>query len=180
MPKVPVLVPLIPEKCHATVLSQHHDSMSAAHLGVDKTTARIHQVGYWVGMLNDIDKYCRKCTVCQCTKSTLPTNAPLSNILIGRPWEMAVVDILEVPISQYNNRYLLVIQDYMTKWAEAIPLPNQMGEHVTKELIKVFSRYAIPDILRGRNFENTICGKLLMLLEQQRRIQQLIILLMMA
>ena len=36
----PVLVPLIPETCHATVLSQHHDSVSAAHLGVGKTTAR--------------------------------------------------------------------------------------------------------------------------------------------
>ena len=155
----PVLVPLIPESCRATMLSEHHDSVSAAHLGIEKTTARIRQVGYWVGMLNDIDKYCRECTVCQRTKPALPTNAPLTNVPIGKPWEMVAVDILEVPISRYTNRYLLVIQDYMTKWAEVIPLPNQTAERITKELIKVFSRYGIPDILhsdQGRNFESTI------------------------
>ena len=155
----PVLVPLIPESCRSALLSEHHDSVSAAHLGINKTTARIRQVGYWVGMLNDIDKYCRECTVCQRTKPTLPTNAPLSSVPIGRPWEMVAVDILEVPMSRSNNRYLLVIQDYMTKWAEAIPLPNQTAERITKELIKVFSRYGIPDILhsdQGRNFESTI------------------------
>ena len=73
---------------------------------------------------------------------------------------MVGVDILEVPVSQYNNRYLLVIrQDYMTKWAEAIPIPNQTAARITAELIKVFSRYGIPDILhsdQGRNFESTI------------------------
>ena len=95
----PVLVPLIPESCRSALLSEHHDSVSAAHLGINKTTARIRQVGYWVGMLNDIDKYCRECTVCQRTKPTLPTNAPLSSVPIGRPWEMVAVDILEVPIS---------------------------------------------------------------------------------
>ena len=30
-------------------------------------------------------------------------------------WEMVAVDILEVLLSYNNNRYLLVIQDYMTK-----------------------------------------------------------------
>ena len=34
---------------------------------------------------------------------------------------MIAVDILEVPLSANNNRYLLVVQDYYTKWADAIP-----------------------------------------------------------
>ena len=38
---------------------------------------------------------------------------------------MIVADILEVPISSKNNCYLLVIQDYHTKWTEAIHLPDQ-------------------------------------------------------
>jgi len=62
---------------------------------------------------------------------------------------MVAVDILQVPISQSNNCYLLVIQGYMVKWAEAIPLPNQSAELITKELIKVFSRYGTPDILHS-------------------------------
>ena len=72
---------------------------------------------------------------------------------------MVAGDILEVPVSQHNNRYLLVIQDYMTKWAEEIPIPNQTAAHITAELIKEFSCYGIPDILhsdQGKNFESTI------------------------
>lgn len=154
-----VSVPLIPESYRSTLLHQHHDTASAAHLGFEKTAARIRQVGYWVGMLQDIEKYCRECTICQRTKPPAPSPAPLTTVPIGRPWEMVAVDILEVPVSQHNNRYLLVIQDYMTKWAEAIPIPNQTAERITKELIKVFSRYGIPNILhsdQGRNFESTI------------------------
>ena len=100
-----------------------------------------------------------ECSVCQRTKPPSPTKSPLTNVPIGKPWEMVAIDILEVPVSQHNNHYLLVIQDYMTKWAEAIPIPNQTASRITAELIKVFSRYGIPDILhsdQGRNFESTI------------------------
>ena len=89
----------------------------------------------------------------------MPTHAPLTTVPIGSPWEMVAVDILQVPISQHNNRYLLIIQDYMTKWAEAIPIPDQTAERIAKELIKVFSRFGIPDVLHSdqeKNFESTI------------------------
>ena len=108
-------------------------------------------------MLQGSDRYYKECTVCQRTKPPAPTTAPLTNIPIGRPWKMVAVDILEVPVSQNSNCYLLVIPHYMTKWAEAIPIPNQTAVHITTELIRVFSRYGIPDIFhsdQGRNFES--------------------------
>ena len=72
---------------------------------------------------------------------------------------MVAVDILQVPLSYHNNRYLLVIQDYFTKWAEAIPLLDQTADRITKELTKVFTTFGVPDILHsdhGRNFESAI------------------------
>ena len=72
---------------------------------------------------------------------------------------MIAVDILEVPVYRNNNRYLLVIQDYFTKWAEAIPLPNQTAVVITTELVKLFSTLGIPEILhsdQGRSFESTL------------------------
>ena len=77
---------------------------------------------------------------------------------------MIAVDILEVPISSNNNRYLLVIQDYFTKWAEAISLPDQTATRITTELIKLFFTHKHPDILhsdQGRNFESTILAQTL-------------------
>ena len=110
-------------------------------------------------MATDVDQYCQECTKCQQTKPTAPKRAPLINIPVGRPWQMVAVDILEVPLSSCNNRYLLVIQDYFTKWPEAIPLPDQTATRITTELTKFFSRFGLPDVLhsdQGRNFESTV------------------------
>ena len=38
--------------------------------------------------------------------------------------EMIVANILQVPLSENNNRYVQVLPNYFTKWTDAIPLPN--------------------------------------------------------
>ena len=45
----------------------------------------------------------------------MPQKAPMSSVPIGKPWEIVAFDVLQVPISYQNNRYLLVVQDYFTK-----------------------------------------------------------------
>ena len=62
-------------------------------------------------------------------------------------------------MSYNNNRYLLVVQDYITKWADAFPIPDQTAARITWELVKLFSTIGIPDVLhsdQGLNFESTI------------------------
>lgn len=89
----------------------------------------------------------------------MPSRAPLTNLPIGRPWQMVAIDILQVPVSTNNNKYLLVIQDYFTKWADAIPLQNQRAATISAEMVKVFCTYGIPDIVhsdQGQNFESTV------------------------
>ena len=71
---------------------------------------------------------------------------------------MIAVDILEVPVSK-NNRYLMVVQDYFTKWAEAIPLQNQTTVCITEELVKLCVTYGLTEIVhsdQGWAFESTI------------------------
>ncbi|KAL5477929.1 hypothetical protein EMCRGX_G024787 [Ephydatia muelleri] len=51
---------------------------------------------------------------------------------------------------------------FFTKWAEAIPMPDQTAERIVRVLIEVFSHFGIPEILhsdQGRNFESTILKK---------------------
>ena len=112
-----------------------------------------------MNMAKDVEHYCRQCTQCQKTELPMPSRAPLTNIPIGRPWEMIAVDILEVPLSPHNNQYLLVVQDYFTKWATAIALTDQTTIHITSILVKLFSEFGVPKSLhsdQGRNFESTI------------------------
>ena len=100
---------IIPLSYQPALLQQYHNHPTAGHLGHDKTAARIKQIGYWVGMLQDIVKCCQECEVCQV--STTPPKVPMVNVSIGKSWQMVSVDMLKVPLSSNNNRYLLVIQD---------------------------------------------------------------------
>ncbi|KAL5489217.1 hypothetical protein EMCRGX_G018285 [Ephydatia muelleri] len=86
----------------------------------------------------DVERHCKECTVCQQTKPTMSTRVQMTNVPIGRPWQMIAVDILD------NNRYLLVVQDYFTKWADARPLPDQTASRITTELMDLFTTYGIP------------------------------------
>ena len=154
-----VTVPIIPTSLRKEVLRQLHDSPSAGHLGADKTLGRVRQVGYWVNMIADVEAYCRECLACQAAKPPSPQRIPLKSVPIGNPWQMVAVDTLEVPRSPKNNRYLLVVQDYFTKWVEAIPLPDQTAGRITDALTKIFTTLGFPEILhsdQGRNFESTI------------------------
>ena len=98
-----------------------------------------------------VHSYCTNYTVCQSSISPLRT---LVNIPIGKPWQMLAIDILEVPASHRNNRYLLVILDNFTKWSEAMPLPDQKVTSITKAIIELCSSYGIPNVIhshQGRN-----------------------------
>eukprot|EP00731_Ephydatia_muelleri_P019045 Em0011g1085a len=45
--------------------------------------------------------------------------------------------------------YLLVVQDYFTKWADARPLPDQAASRITTELMDPFITYGIPEIVHS-------------------------------
>ncbi len=153
---IPKLVPLFPRVLQKAILDRNHNAPIAGHQGVEKTFHKVHQEGYWVGMFRDVVQHCENCVVCQKARSTKP---PLQNIPIGKPWEMIAMDILEVPMSYQQNKYSLVVQDYFTKWATAIPLQNQTAKVISNELIHLFSVFGIPKIIhsdQGRKFESSM------------------------
>eukprot|EP00731_Ephydatia_muelleri_P024338 Em0016g609a len=154
-----ITVPVLPACLRKEYLRLCHDSATGGHQGWHKTLHKLRREAYWVNMAQDADQHCRECNICQRTKPTAPKRAPLINIPVGRPWQMVAVDILEVPVSSNNNRYILVVQDYFTKWADARPIPDQTAVRITRELVHIFAGYGIPEIIhsdQGRNFESTI------------------------
>ena len=155
-----ITVPVMPTSLQEVAFHSCHDIMSAGrHQGTEKTLDRLKQMAYWVGMAKATELYCRSCNVCQQSKLPMALAVPMTNVPIGRPWQMLAVDVLEVPMSSHGNRYLLVLQNYFTKWAEAVPMPDQTAERIVRALISIFSRFGIPEILhsdQGWNFESTI------------------------
>ena len=109
--------------------------------------------------------YSKKLTECTClemwnsTVESVPSAMLLNHQLqyvhpwpvtpIGKPWQMIAVDILEVPISSNNNRYLLVVQDYFTKWVEAVPMSDQTATKIVSAITKIFCSFGIPEVLHS-------------------------------
>ena len=50
-----LIVPIISKSLRQNVLHQCHDAPNAAHVGSDKTIMKVRQLGYWVGMIHDIN-----------------------------------------------------------------------------------------------------------------------------
>ena len=63
-------------------------------------------------------------------------------------------------MSSRGNQYLLVIQDYFSKWPFAIPLPDQKAERIVQTLKdQVFTLVGPPHRLhsdQGRNFKSYV------------------------
>ena len=159
-----ITVPVIPLLLQQQILHQVHNIPSSGHQGYLKTLGRLKEEAYWPGMAADVQKYCQECSTCQSSKLPSPTPAQMVNTPIGNPWEMLAVDILEVPLSRNNHRYLLVVMDYFTKWADAIPLRNQKATTITDAVVKICSNFGMPKILhsdQGRNFESTLFNQVL-------------------
>ena len=81
-------------------------------------------------MGKDVNKY-NSCVTCQHTKATSRHPAPLQPVVASRPWELVAVDILKVP---KGNKYMLVIQDYLSKWPFAVPLSDQTAVNIVHAL----------------------------------------------
>ena len=159
-------VVVVPTKMKQIYLQKCHGLLSAGHQGWQKTLDRLKSIAYWIGMATDVKDYCRSCNHCVPAKQSLPPKVPLVKFPIGEPWKRIAMDVLEVPLNSKGNRYILVVQDYFTKWLEAFPMANQRAETIVEMLAMLaihFCRFGIPQELhsdQGRNFESILVSSL--------------------
>ena len=87
--------------------------------------------------------------------------------------QRVAMDILgPLPETDRHNRYILVIADYFTKWAEALPLPNMEAETVAQKFVHHFvCQFGVPDFLhtdQGKNFDSILMKEICRLLGMQK------------
>ena len=79
------------------------------------------------------------------------------------------MDILgPLPVTHQNNKFILVIGDYFTKWTEVYPIPLMEASTVAKVFVNEFvACLGAPKTLhtdQGRNFESALMKKVCQLL----------------
>ena len=156
------LLIVVPQSMQKSFLEEAHDY--AGHQGTERTLARLLENAYWVGMAKDVGQHCKHCVRCQVANAQANKPASLQPVIASRLWEMVAVDILKVPPSLQGNQYILVAQDYFSKWPFAWPMADQKAERIIKILRDhVFTVVGPPERLhsdQGRNFESHILTEL--------------------
>lgn len=152
------------------IVRDHHDAKFAAHAGVKKTQQWIRKRYYWPNLHRDVEDYVLSCDQCARLKAGRVTTAPMGSLPEARePGEVASIDITgPYATSKRGNRYLLTYLDHFTKWAEAVPLPDQEATTVANALVMhIFTRHGVCDKLlsdRGRNFTSELIREICRLL----------------
>ncbi|MEM7402978.1 MAG: RNase H-like domain-containing protein, partial [Myxococcota bacterium] len=135
-----ILVPFSLVQC---VLKEVHNGQG--HYGIHLTYRKIFRKYKWINMMKDVIDFVKSCTVCQQAKFLpVATNPSLSSIVPpDTPFAMVGIDIWNAGIrSNRGNLYLLVITDYLSRYAIAVPMPKQdattVAKAVVNELILVY------------------------------------------
>jgi hypothetical protein len=135
---------VIPEELVRRIIGDHHNPRYAAHPGVLRTQQWMRRLYYWPSVHREIEDYILSCDACARVKSGRTQVAPMGSLPeANEPGEIASIDITgPYAMTPRGNKYLLTYVDHFTKWAEAVPLPEQEASTVAHALVtQVFARH---------------------------------------
>lgn len=142
-----------------SLIRDHHTSAVGGHKGMTKTYRRIRSQFYWRTMQQDVRNYIKTCFICQQRK--LVRVKPRKPMVITDTPETAFEKIsMDIygprEVTRQGYRYILTVQDLLTKFAIAIPLKHQEAGDVAKALAeKVICLFGAPQAIltdQGTNF----------------------------
>ncbi|GFY23360.1 retrovirus-related Pol polyprotein from transposon 297 [Trichonephila clavipes] len=136
-----------PKSLRNEIMREFYDKPSTGHFGRFKTY-KIRDVCYFPYMRKFIDQYASTSHMCQVNnyKNALPASR-LIPIVSNYPNEIVTLDLLgPYPVSRVRrNRYVLVITDHFSKWAEIIPLKKASARVIADNFFDNYiSRFGAP------------------------------------
>lgn len=156
---------IIPEESlREDIIKEYHESLIGGHQGVTKIYNRIREKYYWPNLKIQIQNFIKTCDSCQ-RKKLVRVKTKLPMMITDTPanaFDKVALDIVgPLPLTKSNNQYLLTIQCNLTKFLDAIPLPNATAQTIGTAFAKDYiTRYGTPRTIltdQGQNFmSNTI------------------------
>jgi hypothetical protein len=167
----PLIQTVLPPSLRVDVLHQLHDLRVTGHLGIQRTVERVKGRFFWPGLALDVARWCASCEQCAGRKGKpRPAKQPMQTFDVGAPFERLAIDILDThKVTREQNRYVLVVTDYFTKWTDAFPLRKHTARVVAQVIMNRWIVYhGVPrQILsdQGPEFEGRLFQRLSRLLE---------------
>ncbi|KAJ8909250.1 hypothetical protein NQ315_012582, partial [Exocentrus adspersus] len=145
---------VVPSHKQAEVLQQYHDAPTAGHYGIEHTLPKIRTKYFLPGMRASVAKYIKECAQCQRYKATnLKPAGLLQTPAIQQRFEVLAVDLFgSLPPGPQQERWVLIIEDYATRWIELFALESATADQCAWTLVyEVFLRYGFPRRLISDN-----------------------------
>ncbi|XP_038976409.1 uncharacterized protein LOC113461320 [Phoenix dactylifera] len=137
----------VPQDEMEDILDHCHSLECGGHFSTSKTVAKVWQSGfYWPTMYQDTRQYVSMCDRCQRVGNISKKNEmPLTNILEVELFDLWGIDFMGPFPSSFNNQYILVAVDYVSKWVEATATQTNDSRVVMRFVKKnIFSRFGVP------------------------------------
>ena len=147
---------VLPETSRRRVFDEVHGGRFGGHLRDAKIHGELSRHYWWPTMRADIRRWCKECIICASRRVGHMVKPPLTPIPVSGPFDRVGVDVIQFPKSYDGNQYAIVFMDYLTKWPEVYPVPDQTAHTIARTLVEgIISRHGVPTELlsdRGRNF----------------------------
>lgn len=125
--------------------------------------------------MKEFSEFVRSCPTCQRNKiHSAKVKQPMCiTDTPKRAFEKVQMDIVgPLPPTKKGNKYLLTLQDNLTKYSDAIPLTNMEATTVAVALAEQFiSRFGCPRVIhtdQGRNFVGQVMKRFCQVFKIQR------------
>ncbi|BHF72354.1 hypothetical protein SprV_0401541800 [Sparganum proliferum] len=153
---------------HVVLMDLHNE---LGHVGQAKTEAATRQRFWWPHLREHVATFCNTCTTCAKFKAPrqLP-RAPLQPIHTSFPFQRLGLDIIgPLHFTTTGHRFIRVMVDYFTKWAEAVPLLRQDAVSLTNAIFNNWiCRFGVPLSIHsdcGANFDSKLLQEVCDLLD---------------
>lgn len=149
---------VVPQSLVQKILELNHDIDAVAHPGLCRTLKRIQKNYFWRGQYRQVKNYVASCHECIRRRGYAKhVKAPIQRVPTADfPFQKCSFDAIgPLVTSNHGNRWIIVITDYFTRYAEAYPVQNIQSSTVAKVLIDFISRHGLMQVLysdRGSNF----------------------------
>jgi hypothetical protein len=151
--------------------SYHDNPLIGGHFAIKRTLNKIKQQFWWPGMKSSVVNHIKACLVCQAYNTTRQKRPGFLNPVTppDGPNQLLGVDFCgPFPTSPQENRYVLCLTDYFTKYVNAIPLPVCSAAVTTEAIFREHvCRYGVPKAItsdQGTSFKNQLMHSLSQLL----------------
>lgn len=143
---------VIPPKLRNDILAEFHEGRGSGHLKGQRFHKKVRDRYYWPRMAADIKHYSDSCVACQLTSGQLSKRTvPLSCIheVTTRPFQCIAVDsVVNLPLTERGNRYIVVMVDLFTRHLMAVPVPDlSVATYVDCVLTSIIAEHGCPERL---------------------------------